>query len=393
MRRARVILLSADGETNQDIAGRVDLTPAIVGHWRRRWRDHGLAGLYDAPRSGRPRTHDEDAVAAMLNTVLHSTPNATQWSVRLAAEATGIAKSTVQRYFAVFGVQPHRTTTVKLSNDPFFVENVRDIVGLYLNPPDHALVLCVDEKSQIQALERTQPMLPMGLGYVEGVTHDYVRHGTTTLFAALDVRTGDVIAPCKPRHRHQEFLQFLRHIDANVPADLVVDNYGTHKHAKVKTWLVRHPRYHLHCTPTYSSWLNQVERWFALISARAIKRGSDRTVRAHPTHRALRRAVHPDEAAVRLDGHRRLHPSEAQPTSDKNLWDSTLASHRESERTVQDALSPDSESVCVTVPRLASRSPATRQLPRDLVLHLLEALGGRTCAAAPRRTATGSRSS
>ncbi len=285
VRRARVILLSADGETNQDIAGRVDLTPAMVGHWRRRWRDHGLAGLYDAPRSGRPRTHDEDAVAAMLNTVLHSTPpNATQWSVRLAAEATGIAKSTVQRYFALFGVQPHRTTTFTLSTDPCFVEKVRDIVGLYLNPPDHALVLCVDETSQIQALERTQPMLPMGLGYVEGVTHDDVRHGTTTLFAALDVRTGDVIAQCKPRHRHQEFLQFLRHIDANVPADLdvhlIVDNYGTHKHAKVKAWLVRHPRYHLHFTPTYSSWLNQVERWFALISARAIKRGSDRTVRA-----------------------------------------------------------------------------------------------------------------
>ncbi|MBA3891383.1 MAG: IS630 family transposase [Gemmatimonadaceae bacterium] len=285
VRRARVILLSADGETNKDIAGRVDLTPAMVSHWRRRWRDHGLAGLYDAPRSGRPRTHDDDAVAALLDTVLQGKPaNATQWSVRLAADATGIAKSTVQRYFALFGVQPHRTTTFKLSNDPFFVEKVRDIVGLYLNPPDHALVLCVDEKSQIQALERTQPMLPMGLGYVEGVTHDYVRHGTTTLFAALDVRTGDVIAQCKPRHRHQEFLQFLRHIDANVPAELdvhlIVDNYATHKHAKVKAWLARHPRYHLHFTPTYSSWLNQVERWFALISERAIKRGSDRTVRA-----------------------------------------------------------------------------------------------------------------
>jgi len=285
VRRARVILLSADGETNQDIAARVDLTPAMVGHWRRRWRDHGLAGLYDAPRSGRPRTHDDDAVAALLDTVLQRKPaKATQWSVRLAADATGIAKSTVQRYFALFGVQPHRTATFKLSNDAFFVEKVRDIVGLYLNPPDHALVLCVDEKSQIQALERTQPMLPMGLGYVEGITHDYVRHGTTTLFAALNVQSGDVIAQCKPRHRHQEFLQFLRHIDASVPADLdihlIVDNYGTHKHAKVKAWLAKRPRYHLHFTPTYSSWLNQVERWFALLSERAIKRGSDRTVRA-----------------------------------------------------------------------------------------------------------------
>ena len=284
VRRARVVLLSADGVTNQEIAARVDLTPAMITHWRRRWRDHGLAGLYDAPRSGRPRTHDDDAVAALLNTVLQQKPTAaTQWSVRSAAEATGIAKSTVQRYFALFNVQPHRTTTFKLSTDPFFVEKVRDIVGLYLNPPDHALVLCVDEKSQIQALERTQPVLPMGLGYVEGVTHDYVRHGTTTLFAALNVQSGEILAQCKPRHRHQEFLQFLRHIDANVPAELdihlIVDNYATHKHAAVKTWLAKRPRYHLHYTPTYSSWLNQVERWFALISQRAIKRGSDRNVR------------------------------------------------------------------------------------------------------------------
>lgn len=285
VRRARVILLSAEGLANQEIAERVELSPAMVGHWRRRWRDQGLAGLYDAPRSGRPRSHDDDAVAALLDTVLRSKPrNATHWSVRLAAEATGISKSTVQRYFALFGVQPHRTTSFKLSNDPVFVEKVRDIVGLYLNPPDHALVLCVDEKSQIQALERTQPVLPMGLGYVEGVTHDYIRHGTTTLFAALDVQSGDVITQCKPRHRHQEFLQFLRHIESSVPPDLdihlVIDNYATHKHAKVKAWLAKHPRYHVHYTPTYSSWLNQVERWFALVSQRAIKRGSDRTVRA-----------------------------------------------------------------------------------------------------------------
>jgi putative transposase len=196
---------------------------------------------------------------------------------------TGISKSTVQRYFVLFGVQPHRTKGFVLSNDPFFVEKVRDVVGLYINPPDKALVLSVDEKSQIQALERAQPNLPMGLGYLEGVTHGYTRHGTTTLFAALDVKNGSVMTQCKPRHRHQEFLEFLKHIEKNVPADLdlhlVLDNYSTHKHAKVKAWLARHPRYHLHFTPTYSSWLNQVERWFGLITQQAIRRGSFRTVR------------------------------------------------------------------------------------------------------------------
>lgn len=284
VRRAKVILLSAEGVSNQDIAARVELTPAMVSHWRRRWRDHGLAGLYDAPRSGRPRSHDDDAVAALLQRVLGSKPpQATQWTVRAASDASGISKSSVQRYFALFGVQPHRSKHFKLSTDPFFVDKVRDIVGLYLNPPDHALVLSVDEKSQIQALERTQPLLPMGLGYVEGVTHDYTRHGTTTLFAALNVKTGKVLAQCKPRHRHQEFLQFLKHIDANVPPDLdvhlIIDNYATHKHAAVKQWLARHPRYHVHYTPTYSSWLNQVERWFGIITQRAIRRGSFRNVK------------------------------------------------------------------------------------------------------------------
>lgn len=255
----------------------------MVGKWRRLWRAHGLAGLHDAQRTGRPRTHDDDAVAMLLRTVLQQQPvGATHWTVRAAADETGISKSTVQRYLHLFNVQLHRTTTFKLSTDPFFVEKVRDIVGLYLNPPEHALVLCVDEKSQIQALEGTQPLLPMGLGYIEGVTHDYVRHGPTTLFAALDIESGDVLTQCKPRHRHQEFLQFLKHIDENVPPDLevhlIVDNYATHKHAKVKAWLAKHPRYHLHYTPTYASWLNQVERWFALISQRAIKRGSDRSV-------------------------------------------------------------------------------------------------------------------
>jgi transposase len=210
---------------------------------------------------------------------LARTPKAaTHWSVRLLEEETGVSKSSVQRYLAMFGIQPHRSQSFKLSTDPFFVEKVRDVVGLYLNPPDKALVMCVDEKSQVQALERTQPMLPLGLGYVEGVTHDYVRHGTTTLFAALDIANGQVIAQCKPRHRHQEFLSFLRHVDANTPSELdlhlIVDNYGTHKHPKVRSWLARHSRFHLHHTPTYSSWLNQVERWFGLITQRAIRRGS-----------------------------------------------------------------------------------------------------------------------
>ena len=284
VRRARVVLLSADGLPNIEVAARVELTPSMVSHWRRRWREHGMVGLYDAPRSGRPREHDDDEVARLLRTVLQTTPpDATHWSTRSVAAATGISKSTVQRYFALFGVQPHRTKSFKLSTDPFFVEKVRDIVGLYLNPPDHALVLCVDEKSQIQALERTQRNLPMGLGYLEGMTHDSTRHGTTTLFAALDVQSGDILAQCKPRHRHQEFLAFLQHIDANVPADLdvhlIVDNYATHKHAKVRAWLARRPRYHIHYTPTYSSWLNQVERWFGLITQRAIRRGSFRNVR------------------------------------------------------------------------------------------------------------------
>lgn len=283
-RRAEIVLRSAGGETHRAIAATVGVSLPLVAHWRSRFRDHRLAGLYDAPRPGRPRTHDEEEVARLLRTVLRTRPKAaTHWSVRGVAEKTGISKSTVQRYFALFGVQPHRTRSFKLSTDPFFVEKVRDIVGLYLNPPDHALVLCVDEKSQIQALERTQPNLPMGLGYVEGCTHDYTRHGTTTLFAALDIQSGAILTQCKRRHRHQEFLAFLRHVETSVPAaldvHLVLDNYGTHKHPTVKAWLARRPRYHLHFTPTYASWLNQVERWFGLITQRAIRRGSFRTVR------------------------------------------------------------------------------------------------------------------
>ncbi len=284
VRRARIILLSADGVNGVEISRRVGLTSQSVAHWRGRFKENGLAGLYDLPKSGHPRSFDDEKVASLIDKVRGEKPdNATHWSVREAAKATGMSKSSVQRYFSLFGLQPHRTKSFKISTDPNFVDKVFDIVGLYLNPPDSALVLCVDEKSQIQALERTQPILPMGLGYVEGVTHDYYRHGTTTLFAALDIKSGEVITQCKSRHRHAEFLSFLKHVDENVPADLdlhlVMDNYSTHKHPAVRKWLADHPRYHVHFTPTYSSWLNQVERWFGLITEKAIRRSSFESVK------------------------------------------------------------------------------------------------------------------
>jgi len=279
VRRAHIILASAEGEANTVIAERLGVSNPTICHWRKTYFDQGIAGLYGEARPGRPRTHDEEAVAQLLRTVLETKPtDGTHWSVRSAAAATGLSKSTVARMLTLFGVQPHRSKSFKLSTDPLFVDKLRDIVGLYLNPPDHAVVLCVDEKSQIQALERTQPVLPLGLGYIEGVTHDYVRHGTTTLFAALDIANGQVLAQCRPRHRHQEFLSFLKHIDANVPkhldVHLVIDNYATHKHPKVRAWLAARPRFHAHFTPTYASWLNQVERWFAVITERHIRRGS-----------------------------------------------------------------------------------------------------------------------
>jgi putative transposase len=277
--RAKLVLWSAEGKSNSEIARRLHWRNATVGKWRQRFVQHRLAGLYDELRSGRPRSIEDEQIAALLNRTMSRKPaGGTHWSIRQAANASRISKSTVHRLFQTFAVQPHRSRSFKLSTDPFFIEKVRDIVALYLNPPDHALVLCVDEKSQIQALNRTQPVLPMGLGYVEGVTHDYVRHGTTTLFAALDIATGAVFTECKPRHRHQEFLSFLRHLDECVPQELdlhlIVDNYATHKHPRVRAWLARRPRYHVHYTPTYSSWLNQVERWFGLITQRAIRRGS-----------------------------------------------------------------------------------------------------------------------
>ncbi|AQV94502.1 IS630 family transposase [Cupriavidus necator] len=283
--RARIVLAAATGEPNSEIAKRLQLTRATVGKWRARFLERRINGLYDELRPGKPRTIDDERVAELIKTTLHTKPagGSTHWSVRAVAAETSISPTSVHRYFKLLGLQPHRSETFKLSTDAFFIEKLRDVVGLYLNPPENALVLCVDEKSQCQALERTQPMLPMGLGYVEGVTHDYVRHGTTTLFAALNVLNGAVLAECKPRHRHQEFLAFLRSIDKAVPAELdvhcIVDNYSSHKHPKVKAWLAARPRWHMHFIPTYSSWLNQVERFFSIITDKAIRRGSFTSVK------------------------------------------------------------------------------------------------------------------
>lgn len=283
--RARIILSSAEGEANNAIAERLKPTKATVGKWRARFIERRIAGRYDDVRPGKPRTIDDERIAQLIKTTPHTKPadGSTHWSVRSVAAETGISKSSVARYFQLFGLQPHRTEGFKLSNDPFFIEKLRDVVGPYLSPPDYALVICVDEKSQCQTLEWTQPMLRMGFGYVEGVTHDYKRHGTTTLFAALNVRGGAVLARCKPRHRHQEFLSFLREIDKAVPPELdihcIADNYATHSHPKIKAWLAARPRWHMHFIPTYSSWLNQVERFFSLITDKAIRRGSFTSVK------------------------------------------------------------------------------------------------------------------
>ncbi|NOR52876.1 MAG: IS630 family transposase [Candidatus Aminicenantes bacterium] len=282
--RARIIIMAAEGATNKAIAEKIEYSPQSVGLWRRRFLEQGIQGLHDELRPGRPRSISDEQVAELVRKTLQTKPEGrTHWTTRSMAGETQISRPTVQRIWNAFGLQPHRQRHFKISTDPFFVEKVRDIVGLYLNPPDKAMVLCVDEKSQVQALDRTQPLLPMGLGYVEGVTHDYVRHGTTTLFAALDIATGKVLTQCRHRHRHQEYLSFLKHIDTNVPEDLdihfVVDNYSTHKHPRVKRWLAVHPRYHVHFTPTYSSWLNQVEIWFNRITQQAIRRGTFRSVK------------------------------------------------------------------------------------------------------------------
>ena len=284
--RARIVLACESGTTPVlAVARELGVNRGTVATWRNRYEQHRIAGLYDELRPGRPRSVDDERVAQLIATTLHTKPDdgGTHWSTRSLAGVTGISKSTVQRYLQAFNLKPHRVGTFKLSTDPLFIEKLRDVVGLYLNPPDNALVLCVDEKSQCQALERTQPMLPLGLGYVEGVTHDYVRHGTTTLFAALNVLNGQVLTQCRPRHRHQEFLNFLRRIDKAVPPELnvhcIADNYASHKHPKVRAWLAERPRWHMHFVPTYSSWLNQVERFFSIITTRAIRRGSFTSVK------------------------------------------------------------------------------------------------------------------
>jgi transposase len=281
--RARIVLSCATGERNQDVAAKLGVTPQTVGKWRGRFVSRRLDGLHDEPRPGVPRSIDDARVEAVIVATLETMPaDATHWSSRAMARASGISTSSVQRIWRAFGLQPHRAETFKLSNDPLFIDKVRDIVGLYMSPPDHALVLCVDEKSQIQALDRTQPLLPLRPGQVERRTHDYKRHGTTALFAALDVATGHVLGRCYKRHRAAEFRRFLDAIDAAAPADLdihlIMDNYATHKAPTIKAWLAKRPRYHVHFTPTYASWLNQVERWFALLTERQIKRGAHRSV-------------------------------------------------------------------------------------------------------------------
>lgn len=288
--RARIVLLAAEGSSNEEIAARLRVHRVTVGKWRERFRANGLDGLADGQRTGAPRKIGDDRVEDAIARTLSSPPKgASQWSTRSLAEATGLSQSTVSRIWRAFRLEPHRAETFKLSNDPFFVEKVRDIVGLYMSPPDRALVLCVDEKSQMQAIERTQPLLPMRPGVRAGHTHDYVRHGTTTLFAALDARTGSVVARCYPRHRSEEFVRFLRVIDESVPAGLdvhvVMDNYGTHKTEKARRWFARHPRFHAHFTPTYSSWINLVESWFSVLARRRLRRGS------FPSTRHLERAA------------------------------------------------------------------------------------------------------
>ena len=282
--RARIVLACADGADNKTVAARQRITQQTVSKWRSRFVTDRIDGLLDAPRPGAPRTIEDAHVDAVIAKTLESVPaGATHWSTRSMAREAGLTQTAVSRIWRAFGLQPHRQETFKLSSDPLFVEKVRDIVGLYLDPPVKAMVLCVDEKSQIQALDRTQPILPLAPGMAERRTHDYMRYGTTTLFAALDIATGEVIGELHRRHPSSEFLQFLRTIEANVPpaldVHLVMDNYGTHKTAAIKAWFARHPRFHVHFTPTSGSWLNQVERWFATLTDKYIRRSTHRSTR------------------------------------------------------------------------------------------------------------------
>ena len=283
-RRARIVLAAAAGLENKAICAEVGADANTVSKWRRRFAAHRLDGLLDEPRPGTPRKIGDGEIAGTIRLTLEARPpGATHRLLRSMAKAVGYAPSTIHRIWSAFGLQPHRSETFKLSNDPLFVEKVRDIVGLYLSPPERALVLCVDEKSQIQALDRTQPLLPMRPGQAERRTHDYTRHGTTSLFAALDVATGAVIGRCYPKHRSGEFRKFLDQVEANVPADLdvhlVMDNYATHKTKPIRDWLAKRPRWHVHFTPTGASWINQVERFFALLTDKQIRRGVHRSTR------------------------------------------------------------------------------------------------------------------
>lgn len=283
--RSRVVLECSKGLTNTEVAQKLQTSNQTVCKWRNRFVQFRLEGLEDSPRCGAPRSVDDRKVEEVIARTLESTPkDATHWSTRSMAAQTGVSQRTIQRIWKAFGLQPHRQETFKLSTDPLFVEKTRDIVGLYMEPPMKAMVLCVDEKSQIQALDRTQPILPLAPGIPERRTHDYMRHGTTTLFAALDIVTGKVIGELHRRHRSDEFLKFLRTINKNTPPELdlhlIMDNYGTHKTEKVKNWLSRHPRFHVHFTPTSASWLNQVERWFATLTQKQIKRGTHRSTQA-----------------------------------------------------------------------------------------------------------------
>lgn len=293
--RARIVLACAKaGATNGAVAQALGMSRPTVATWRRRFAERGPDGLLDEPRPGAPRRiTDEQIERAVVTTLERTPPNATHWSTRTLAQTVGLSQSAVVRIWHAFALQPHRSETFKLSRDPLFVDKVRDIVGLYMNPPDRALVLCVDEKPQIQATERTAPVVPMRPGQIERRTHDYVRHGTTDLFAALAVKAGTVIGACRGRHRASEFRAFLDQIERNVPADLdihlVLDNAAIHKAPRIQRWLAKRPRYHLHFTPTSGSWLNLVEAWFALLTARQIRRGSFRSTRS--LEQAIRRYI------------------------------------------------------------------------------------------------------
>jgi len=285
VQRAKIIQLAAQGIFNHDIASRLGISRPTVQLWRERFLSFRLQGLEkDAPRPGRLPRISQKKVTAIVNTTLYTKPPAaTHWSTRSMAKAYGVSNATVQRIWKEYNLKPHLVKTFKLSRDKRFIEKLYDIVGLYLNPPDKAIVFCVDEKSQIQALERTQPLLPLRPGIPARQTYDYKRNGTTTLFAALNMLDGTVIGDCMPRHRHQEFIRFLQLINAKTPLDLdihlIVDNYGTHKHPRVLAWLKRHPRFHLHFTPTSCSWLNMIERWFSEITSKRIRRGSFKNVK------------------------------------------------------------------------------------------------------------------